>query len=187
MTGAPAETWRRFRFTTPPAWALLFVFLIWVGIGFFLTLPLAYLVGRHASGRLPLTRESKRRLEIPIWAGVAALAVTAVAWIVAAIAASIQPDPTNPAGGAASLLSLASLVLVWLGVPTFVLGVVLLEFGVQLGPLPYGPRAKVKKQVPGQPDRVVELQRLHPAFVEAVLEMQRSRTGPDRPPPRGSN
>jgi hypothetical protein len=181
MTGAPAETWRRFRFTTAPAWALGFLALICVGIGFFVSMPLAYLVGRHAGGRLPLTRASKRLLELPIWAGVAAIAFWAIDWIIAAIALSIQHDPTNPTA------AVAGLFLFYLGLPGLVLGVVLLEVGLQLGTLPYGPRAKIRKQEPGQPDRVVELLRLHPAFVAAVLDVQRARAQPDLPLPPGSN
>jgi hypothetical protein len=181
MTGEPAETSRKFRFTTAPVWAVVFLFLICVGIGFFVSLPMAYLVGQHASGPLPLTRRSKRLLEIPIWAGVASIAFWAIDWIVAAIAFSIQHDPANPSA------ALVGLFLFYLGLPGLVLGVVLLEIGFQLGTLPYGPRAKVRKQEPGQPDRVVELLRLHPAFVAAVLDMQRSRAGPDLSLPPGSN
>jgi len=103
MTGAPAETWRKFRFSTTPAWALLFLLLICIGIGFFVSLPLAYLAGRHASGSLPLSHSSKRLLEIPKWVGVASLAFWAIDWILAAIAFSLQHDPTNPTAALASL------------------------------------------------------------------------------------
>jgi len=181
MTGAPAETWRKFRFSTTPAWALLFLLLICIGIGFFVSLPLAYLAGRHASGSLPLSHSSKRLLEIPKWVGVASLAFWAIDWILAAIAFSLQHDPTNPTA------ALASLLLFYLGLPGLVLGVVLLEIAFQLGTLPYGPRAKVRKQEPGQPDRVVELLRVHPAFVAAVLEMQKSREEPGLSLPPISN
>ena len=181
MTGAPAETWRRFRFSTAPAWALVFLLvLLCVGIGFFVGLPLAYLVGRHASGPLPLTRQSKRALEIPMWAGAALIASAAIAWVLGAIAASMQHDPANPAA------AIASLLFFYTGLLTLVGGVVLLEIGFQLGALPYGPRAKVGKQIPGDPDRVVELRGVHPAFVAAVLEMQRSRAEQGRPLPPGS-
>jgi hypothetical protein len=181
MTGEPAETSRRFRFSTAPLWALAFLFLICIGIGFFVSLPLAYLVGRHASGSLPVTRASNRLLEIPKWVGAASIAFWALDWILAAITFSLQHDPTNPTA------ALASLFLFYLGLSALALGVVLLEIGFQLGALPYGPRARVRKQEPGQPDRVVELLRLHPAFVAAVLEMQKSRTEPDLSLPPGSN
>ena len=181
MTGEPAETSRRFRFSTPPLWALLFLFLICIGIGFFVSLPFAYLVGRHASGSLPLTRASKRLLEIPKWVGAASIAFWALDWILAAIAFSLQHDPANPTA------AVAGLFLFYLGLPGLVLGVVLLEIAFQLGTLPYGPRAKVRKQEPGQPDRVIELLRVHPAFVAAVLEMQKSRAEPNLSLPPISN
>jgi hypothetical protein len=181
MTGAPAETSRRFRFSTAPLWAVLFLFLICIGVGFLVSLPLAYMVGRHASGTLPLTRRSKRLLEIPKWAGAASIGCAALALILAAIAFSMQHDATNPTA------ALASVLLITLAIPALALGVVLLEIGFQLGASPYGPRAKVRKLEPGQPDRVVELMWVHPAFVAAVLDMQRSRAEPNLSLPPGSN
>lgn len=38
-----------------------------------------------------------------------------------------------------------------------------------------GPRAKVMEQQPGQYDRLVELRRIHPAFVAAVNQMHQAR------------
>lgn len=180
MTGEPAETWRKFRFSDTPAWALVFLLLICIGIGFFVSLPLAHLVSRHASGKLPLTRASKRLLELPIWAGLASIVFWAIDWVVAGIAFSIQHDPTNPTA------AVAGLVLFYLGLPALVLGVVLLEIGFQLGTLPYGPRAKLRKQQPGETERTIELRRVHPAFVAAVLDMQRSGTRADPSRPSGS-
>ena len=65
MTGAPAETWRKFRFSTFPSWAVALLPLICLGL-----LPLflgLYLVSRRASGRLPLTRASSRRVALASW------------------------------------------------------------------------------------------------------------------------
>jgi hypothetical protein len=180
MTGAPAETWRKFRFNTAPPWALVFLVLICVGIGFVVSIPLAYLVGRHAAGPLPLTRRSKRILEIPLWVGAGAITGTALLVILAVLAFSLQHDPNNPTAALVALLAL------YAAIPLLALGAVSLEVGFQMGAL-YGPVAKVMKQEAGQPDRVVELRRVHPAFVNAVLEMQRSREAPLLPQSPGSN
>jgi hypothetical protein len=158
MTGAPAETWRRFRFNTPPAWAIVFVFLICAGIGFFVSIPLSYLVSRRAGGRLPLTHRRKRLLELPTRAGIAVL-------------------ETRPYDVANPWPQLIGLVFFNIALITLVLGVVLLE-GAVLARFPFGLGAKVMKQMPGQPDRLVELVRVHPAFVAAVLEKQSA------PPPQ---
>src|SRR5712692_6770096 len=153
MTGLPAETWRRFRFSTAPVWAIAFVFLLCVGIGFFVMLPLAYLVGRRASGRLPLTRRSKRLLELPMWGAIVVLAFTALVGIGAAVAFTRPYDPANP------WPQLAGIVLLSTGFVSLLAGGVLLQMGLQLGGPLYGPRGKVMKQEPGQPDRLIELQR----------------------------
>jgi hypothetical protein len=171
MTGAPADTWRKFRFNSPPAWAVVFVFLICVGIGFFVSIPLSYLVSRRAGGRLPLTHRSKRLLELPKRAGIAVLALSAVLWIITAVAATRPYDVANP------WPQLIGLVFFNIALITLVLGVVLLE-GAVLARFPFGPGAKVMNQMPGQPDRIVELVRVHPAFVAAVLEKQSA------PPPQ---
>lgn len=65
MTGAPAETWRKFTFSTIPAWAVALLPLICLGL-----LPLfigLYAVSRRASGHLPLTRASSRRVALASW------------------------------------------------------------------------------------------------------------------------
>jgi hypothetical protein len=65
MTGAPAETWRKFNFSTAPAWAVALLPLVCFGL-----LPLfigLYAVSRRASGRLPLTRASSRRVALASW------------------------------------------------------------------------------------------------------------------------
>lgn len=172
MTGAPAETWRKFRFATPPWWALSFLLLICVGIGFVVSIPLAYLVARRASGRLPLTHRSKRRLELPMRAAIVILALCALVWIIAVIAFTRPYDPASPTP------QLIGLVSFNLGLVAFVFGAVLVQLGLQLGRIPFGPGAIVMRQLPGQPDRQVELIRLHPAFVAAVQQMQSA------PPPQ---
>jgi hypothetical protein len=180
MTGEPAETWRTFRFSTAPQWALAFVFLICLGIGFFISIPLSYVVSRRASGRMPLTHKSKRLLELPMKGAIVILVVAAILWIITVIAFTRPYDAANP------WPQLAGIVLFNSGLLAFVLGAVLLQIGLQLGRPLFGPRGKVMEQEPGQPDRLVELQRVHPAFVRAVLEMQRSRGAGPIPPQPGS-
>jgi hypothetical protein len=173
MTGAPAETWRKFRFNSPPAWAVVFVFLICVGIGFFVSIPLSYLVSRRTGGRLPLTQRSNRLLELPKLAAIAVLALSAGLWIITAVAFTRPYDVANP------WPQLIGVVVVNLAILTLLFGVVLLE-GTLLVRFPFGPGAKVMKQIPGQPDRLVELVRVHPSFVAAVREMQSA------PPPQST-
>ncbi len=67
MTGAPAETWRKFRFSTAPAWAAVFLILICTGFGLLIVFVAMYLVSRRASGYLPLTRASSRRVALASW------------------------------------------------------------------------------------------------------------------------
>lgn len=67
MTGAPAETWRKYRFSTAPAWAAVFLLLLCTGFGLLLVFLAMYLVSRRASGYLPLTRASSRRVALASW------------------------------------------------------------------------------------------------------------------------
>jgi hypothetical protein len=174
MTGAPAETSRKFRFSTPPAWAFVFIFLICVGgIGFLVTLPLTYLVSRRASGTLPLTHQSLRRLGLPMRVGIPLTVAGVVLLLIAVI-----PVIRNP------LVGIALVYCFDLGALALAIGVVTVESGLQLGRPLIGPRAKVLKRQPGQTDTLIELQRVHPAFVTAMLEMQRARgTAPLSQPP----
>jgi hypothetical protein len=174
MTGAPAETWRKFRFATPPWWALGFLILICVGIGVVVSIPLAYLVARRASGSLPLTYRSRRRVELPRRAAIVILALSALLWILTVIAFTRPYDPANPTP------QLIGLVLFNLGLVTFAFGAVLLQIGLQLGRIPFGPGAIVMRRLPGHSDRQVELIRVHPAFVAAVRQMQST------PPPQST-
>jgi hypothetical protein len=91
MTGAPSETWRKFRFSTSPPWAFAFAVLICVGIGFFVIPPLmylVYLVGRNASGSLPLTHESVRKLGRPMRFGIPTIVVGLLLLVIAALTVS---------------------------------------------------------------------------------------------------
>jgi hypothetical protein len=67
MTGAPAETWRKFKFSTAPAWAAVFLLLLCTGVGLLIVFLAIYLVSRRASGYLPLTRAASRRVGLGSW------------------------------------------------------------------------------------------------------------------------
>jgi hypothetical protein len=67
MTGVPAETWRKFRFSTAPGWAALFLLLLCTGVGLLIVFLAIYLVSRRASGYLPLSHAASRRVGLASW------------------------------------------------------------------------------------------------------------------------
>jgi len=150
MCGKPAETWRRFRFSTAPGWAYL------------LGAIMVYALSRRARGYLPMTRDCVRRLRIVTWGFFSLLPLAFVLWIAAAIVSPSGDDPTRSA---------ITLVLVMLGVVALVVGLVGLAIGRRL----YGPAGKVMEQQPGQYEPVIELQRVHPNFAMAVQQTQYAR------------
>jgi hypothetical protein len=161
MTGEPAETWRKFRFHSAPAWSIVFIFLICVGIGFFLSATLMYVVSRRASGYLPLTFASTHRLALVTRVAVALIGVSIAIGVLAALLASRNDLGT----------SVAALMLFNVGILVFVFGSVVLQTGLQITYPLFGPRARVMKLEPGQAGPLVELRNVHPAFVTAVNEM----------------
>jgi hypothetical protein len=161
VTGAPAETWRKFRFVTAPSWAYLLLLLFCTGIGVVLGV-LIYLVSFRATGHLPLTHASNRKLALVLWIPIALLALTPVLWIAAAIVGVTSVDQTQ---------ATIAVLLLLLGFVTFLAG------GVGrfvITPLT-GPRGKVMERQPGHFDELVELRRVHPAFVQAVKQMHAAR------------
>jgi len=152
MTGAPAETWRRFNFSTAPPWAF------WVG-----GLLVASILARRASGYLPMTRASVQRLRLMRWTPVALLIAAFLCWILAAI--------VGAAGGSDSTTSSIAGFLLIVGILLLLVGLI----GVVVVQSAYGPTAKVMEQQPGQYEPVVELRRVHPNFVNAVRQMQAAR------------
>jgi hypothetical protein len=176
MSGAPAETWGKFRFSTPPAWAVVFLLLICAaGLGFFVTLPLTYLVSRHATGILPLTRASVRKLSLPLRVGIPVTVVGVVLLLIAFTTVTRNP-----------LVGVLLVFAVNLGALALVAGVVLVEIGLQLGQSLIGPRAKIMRRDPSQTEALVELRRVHPKFVAAVTEMQQARGAAPASQPPGS-
>lgn len=156
MTGRPAETWRRFRFATPPTWAYALLILACLGgigiIGYAIVMAA---IAQRASGYLPLTKASRRTINVAFWGPLALLGVGLAFCLSAAITWFPTNDPTREAIG---------VVLFWMGLLVFVSGL----FGrLVITPL-VGPRAKVREQQPGHYDKVVELRNVNPAFVAAV-------------------
>jgi hypothetical protein len=74
MSGAPAETWRRFSFSTSPGWSF------WVG-----GLMAAALTAQRASGYLPLTRASRQKLRALTWGTVALLPLAVLMFVIALV------------------------------------------------------------------------------------------------------
>ncbi len=163
MTGAPAEMWRKFTFTNTPAWAFLFG-----AIG-------AAAFSSRVSGYLPLTRQASKRITTIRWvfAGVAAAAV--LFWIAGGVVLPSGDDQTR---------STIAGVLFLLGFVAFIAGIL----GILLARSYYGPSARIIDRG-RQPQPLIELRRVHPAFVAAVQQLQQARAAqfaaaqPPAPPP----
>jgi hypothetical protein len=165
MSGQPAETRRVFRFATAPGWATAFLFLMCIGVGFFISGPLVFLVSRRARGYLPLTQASNRRLGRMLPVSAAVLAAGAVICVASGLLGTSR-DP---------LANLAALLLFSLGLLLVLFGFTGLQIGLQtLRPL-FGPTGKVLRAQPGQPETSIELRNVHPAFVAAVQQMDAAR------------
>jgi hypothetical protein len=181
MTGAPAETWRKFRFATAPSWAYVLLLLICTGVGLLIIGVLIWVVSFRASGHLPLTRASRRKLAIVNWLPVALIVLSIVAWIAAAFVGFNSNDQS--ATIAAGLLIVGLIA----GLAGLVGWVVIRRL--------VGPHAKVIERRPGQYDQLVELRNVHPAFVMAVNQLNLARAAhhaslhldPNRPLRPGSN
>jgi drug/metabolite transporter (DMT)-like permease len=172
MTGRPAETWRKFKFATPPDWAYALLILVCLGgIGFIAFAIVMALVAQRATGYLPLTRSSGRTVNLALWIPVGLLIAAPVAW---AIALVLNPSTSNPASSAVAV------VLLWLGLLFLLAGLA----GRLLVTRLICPRAKVMEVAPGQTDRIVELRNVHPLFVTAVLERQHARASQLTPAPQ---
>jgi hypothetical protein len=182
MTGAPAETWRKFRFATPPAWAYVLLLLVCTGVGLLIIFVLMWAVSFRASGFLPLTRASRRKVTLARWVPVGLLVLAVVSWIAAAILGLGSNDQTASTIAGSLLIG---------GLLAFLAGLA----GRLVISRIAGPRAKVMERQPGQYDQVVELRNVHPAFVMAVNQLHRARAAhyapltadPYRPTPPGSN
>ena len=171
MTGAPAETWVKFRFKTLPTWAGASNALAFTH--FHLLTPVIEEASmRRASGRLPLTKSSKRRLRA-VNLGLLGLIPAAMVLTVIAIAIDSYNAANAPFGGifvGLALLSLAGGILGLLYVaPRF------------------GPTGVVMGRRPGYHDSLVELRRVHPSFVAAVQRHQQARAAQLQAAPSGDS
>jgi hypothetical protein len=158
MTGRPAETWRKFKFATPPDWAYALLILVCLGgLGFIAYAIVTTLVAQRASGYLPLTRSASRTVSLGRWIPIGLLIAGPVAWAIAIAASASSSD------------SVAA-VFLWFGILFLLAGIV---GRLVVTPL-VSPRAKVREVAPGQTDRIVELRNVHPVFVAAVLKQQQA-------------
>ena len=165
VTGAPAEMWRRFTFTNTPPWALMFG-----AIG-------AAAFSSRVSGYLPLTRQASKRITFWRWIFFGLIPLAVLFWVVAAIVAPSNDAPNQTAG-------VVAVVLLLLGVAALLaalIGAVVVRSSVV-------PGARIIDRR-GQPEPLVELRRVHPAFVAAVQRLQQERAAqlqaaqPSAPPP----
>jgi hypothetical protein len=157
MTGRPAETWKKFKFATPPDWTYALLVLTCLGgLGFIAFTIVVAAVSERASGFLPLTRSSSRIVTLAFWIPLALLIAWPICWALALITAG-DPNASGTTGA-----------LVWLGIFFLFAGMI----GRLLITRFVSPRAKVMEVAPGHFDRIVELRNVHPLFVAAVLQRQ---------------
>lgn len=173
MTGRPAETWRKFTFSTPPGWTYALLPLICLGvIGLLIAGAIIYAVSERATGHLPLTRSSKLLVDFAFWVPIALIIASAIAWVIAfAFGAGDNQSPVFPT--------------------FFLLGIALLFAGLLgrlVGTPLIGPRGKVFPIQPGQYDRLVRISNVSLVFAAAVRQHQHARyaqayvqTGPPQP------
>src|SRR4029077_6629480 len=162
MSGSPAETWRKFKFVTPPTWAYSLLLLICAGgLGFIAYAIAIAAVAERASGYLPLTRASSRTVTLAFWVPTGLLIAWVAAWVLTVMLAWTTTDPKVTA-------------IAWI---SFGLGFLLLAGGLTgrwlISPF-IRPRGKVMPLAPGQYDRIVELRNVHPNFVTAINQVQLS-------------
>ena len=180
MTGRPAETWRRFKFATPPSWSYALLILVCLGgMGIIAFAVVMALTAQRASGYLPLTRDSSRvvtlatkfddtgKATLATFVPIGVMILAVVVWI-----AAIPVAASDTIGDAAGWLFLIGLLLLLSGLAGRLIVMPLLS-----------PRARVMEVAPGQNDRIVELRNMHPAFVAAVEQRQRERSALFVPPP----
>jgi hypothetical protein len=166
VTGRPAETWRKFRFATPPPWtyALLLLILVIGILGLIVAGIVQSAVSQRATGHLPLTRASSRLVGLAQWIPAGLIIGSIALWTLVAIAAIAGVDAGDPNASGFGALSI-------------VLGILLLLAGLvgRLVVMPLvGPRARVTV-LPGYYDKLVELRHVHPAFVAAVTQIHQAR------------
>jgi hypothetical protein len=151
MTGAVAETWRKFQFSDSPWWAF------WVG-----GVLLAAATARRANGYLPLTKASSRSIRLVRLSFLPFIALALVFWTVAGIVGSFGMEDARRSAFATYSIGFG-VAFVFLAVFTLLLT------------HRYGVSGRVMEQRPGQYEPAVELRNVHPAFVAAVQQLQHAR------------
>ena len=152
MTGAPAETWRKFRFATAPIWARA------------LSVLGAVIAAERASGFLPLTKASSRLVGFARWIPRGLMIGSVLLWIAIVIGAVASVGATAPnAGDIAGMLVFVGLLLLVGGLVGRFVAMPLIC-----------PRGRVTVP-PGYRDKLVELRNVHPAFVATVMQIHLER------------
>src|SRR5438094_9290790 len=110
MSGRPAETWKRFKFATPPQWAYALLVLICLGgIGRIIYAIVISTVSQRASGFLPLTLSSQRTANLTMQVPVILIIPWAALGDLAAVTASSMH--VDPRGGLAAVCFWIGLLL----------------------------------------------------------------------------
>lgn len=148
MTGAPAETWRKFTFSKTPGWAFL------VG-GALLSAALT----ERISGYLPMTRASAEKIRMARFAFGGLLIAGLALWI-----------------GWLFLAANSSSAALWalfvIGLGAMVAGLI----GLSVSRKVLAPSGKLLEQQPGYYNlRMIEIANVHPAFAAAVQQQQQMR------------
>ena len=163
MSGRPAETWKRFKFATPPQWAYALLVLICLGgIGLIIYAVVISSVSQRASGFLPITRSSQRTANLTMQVPVILIIAWAALWGVAAVIAFSMDDDS---------LGILAAVCFWIGLLLMIAGLVGRLVITRL----VIPQAKVMEPQPGYFDKLVELRNVHPNFVQALHQQQVTR------------
>jgi hypothetical protein len=168
MTGAVAETWRKFNFTTTPGWSFMFGA---VGAAAF---------SNRVSGYLPLTKASSARITNVRWLFLGLIPLSIVLFVAAGFAVPSDPNDStrNTIAGILALLGIAGLFFALIG--------------VFMARNYFGPSARIiERREYHEP--LVEIRRVHPAFAAAVQQHQQARAAqvhamqsqqpPPAPPP----
>src|SRR5260370_10822319 len=152
MTGATAETWRKFNFSSAPAYAFWFGGLI-----------VAAVMSRRASGYLPLTHACANKLRLAFWSLLALIPIGAfVAFVGLTVAGASNGE------GVGTTIGVMGFVL---GLAALLVGLI----GLTIVRRALGPTGKIFEPQPGQYQSLIELRNVHPAFVAAVQQLQHMR------------
>src|SRR3989442_15867668 len=96
MTGRPGETWKKFKFATPPDWVYALLVLVCLGgIGILAFAIVTAVVSQRASGYLPLTRSSSRTAALAFWIPVGLLIACPGAWAIGAFFGGSSGDSSG--------------------------------------------------------------------------------------------